>query len=169
MNVANEQHKVWVSIGSNIDREAMVCAAIRDLGEAFGELVVSPVYETPAEGFAGDDFYNLVVGFYTDLPFATLHNKLRDIEDANGRVRGEEKFSARTLDIDVLTYGETVADFSGRKIPNKEILKYAYVLKPLVDVAAEELHPEVGVSFQALWQQFTGDRQALQKMELVCR
>lgn len=167
--MANDlQHKIWVSIGSNIDQEAMVCAAIRDLKRAFGELIASPVYETPAEGFQGDDFYNLVVGFHTKLPFAELHAKLRAIEDTNGRIRGAEKFSARTLDIDVLTYGDVVADFSGRSIPNKEILKYAYVLKPLVDVAADELHPEIEVSYQTLWEQFEGDKTHLRLIKVSC-
>ena len=58
---------VWVSIGSNIERERHVRSAVEALRAQFGELVVSPVYETPAEGFEGDPFYNLVAGFHTEL------------------------------------------------------------------------------------------------------
>ena len=146
--------RVWVSIGSNIEREKHVCAALRALRETFGELEVSPVYETPAEGFDGDPFYNLVVGFDTDLPAARLHSVLRGIEDANGRQRGAEKFSPRTLDIDALTYGDEVTDAGGKHLPREEITRYAFVLKPLADVAGGQLHPELGASYASLWERY---------------
>jgi 2-amino-4-hydroxy-6-hydroxymethyldihydropteridine diphosphokinase len=146
----------------------MICAAIHDLGVIFGKLIVSPVYETPAEGFDGDDFYNLVIGLQTELPFASLHAGLRAIEASNGRVRGAEKFSSRTLDIDVLTYGDAVGHFSGKCIPNREILEYGYVLRPLADVAPDELHPELAVSYRALWKQFPGSETDLRPIPLDC-
>lgn len=145
---------VWVSIGSNIEREKHVCAALRALREQFGELTVSPVYETPAVGFEGDPFYNLVVGFDTDVAPQRLHGLLRRIEDANGRKRGAEKFSSRTLDIDALTYGNEITDAGGKHLPRDEITRYAFVLKPLADVAGEQLHPELRNSFASLWESY---------------
>ncbi len=145
---------VWVSVGSNIEREKHVRAALRALRDRFGELTVSPVYETPAEGFEGDPFYNLVVGFDTDVPPARLHALLRQIEDANGRQRGAEKFSSRTLDIDALTYGDQVADAGGKHLPRDEITRYAFVLKPLADVAGSECHPELRRSYAELWEAY---------------
>jgi 2-amino-4-hydroxy-6-hydroxymethyldihydropteridine diphosphokinase len=142
---------VWVSVGSNIERERHVRAALDALRARFGELRVSPVYESEAEGFSGDPFYNLVVGFDTRLSPEALHPVLRDIEDANGRQRGAEKFSPRTLDIDVLTYGDQVTDAGGKHLPRDEITRYAFVLKPLADVAAGQRHPELGRSFGELW------------------
>jgi 2-amino-4-hydroxy-6-hydroxymethyldihydropteridine diphosphokinase len=147
--------RVWVSVGSNIDRERHVRAALHALRERFGDLQVSPIYETPAEGFEGDPFYNLVVGFETDVPPERLHVLLREIEDANGRKRGSEKFSARTLDIDALTYGEQVTDAGGKHLPRDEITRYAFVLKPLADVAGEQLHPELRHSYAQLWNDFS--------------
>jgi 2-amino-4-hydroxy-6-hydroxymethyldihydropteridine diphosphokinase len=158
---------VWVSIGSNIEREAHVRAAIAALRAQFGELVTSPVYETPAEGFAGDPFFNLVAGFDTDMEPGELHLALREIENRNGRVRGAEKFSARTLDIDVLTYGDAVTDEGGKHLPRDEIERYAFVLKPLADVAPDEVHPELGLSYADMWAAFEGAREALQQVDLA--
>jgi 2-amino-4-hydroxy-6-hydroxymethyldihydropteridine diphosphokinase len=146
--------RVWVSVGSNIDRERHVRAALRALRERFGRLQLSPIYESPAEGFHGDPFYNLVVGFDTDVPPERLHALLREIEGANGRTRGSEKFSARTLDIDALTYGDQVTDAGGKHLPRDEITRYAFVLKPLADVAGDQIHPELRHSFAHLWNEF---------------
>lgn len=153
---------VWVSIGSNIEREQNVRASIDALREAFGRLVLSPVYETPAEGFDGDPFYNLVAGFATDLTPEQLHAALRDIENRNGRARGAEKFSARTLDIDALTYGNAQVDAAGKQLPRDEIERYAFVLKPLADVAPDEIHPPSGKTYRQLWESFDQSSEAMQ-------
>lgn len=157
---------VWVSIGSNIERERHVRAALAALRARFGRLVVSPVYETPAEGFQGDPFLNLVAGFETELSPVALHAALRDIENDNGRVRGAEKFSARTLDIDTLTYADRVTSEGGKALPRDEIARYAFVLKPLADVAPDEIHPISGRSYRQLWEAFGGERGGLREIEL---
>lgn len=148
--------RVWVSIGSNVERERHLRAAVAALRERFGELLLSPVYETEAEGFDGDPFYNLVAGFDTGLPPGELHALMREIEAANGRDRGGARFGPRTLDIDVLTYGDQVGDAGGKRLPRDEITRYAFVLRPLADVAGEERHPELGLSYARLWQDFPG-------------
>lgn len=150
--------RVWVSVGSNIDREACIRGGIDALRELFGELVISPVYEAEAIGFQGDAFLNLVVGFYSELPPATLHGLMRAIEARFGRERGGEKFSSRTLDLDVLTYGDLVTDEGGKQLPRDEILRYAFVLAPLADVAGDECHPQSGRRYSDLWQAFDGAR-----------
>ncbi len=142
---------VWISVGSNIDREQHIGQALRSLQEMFVALRVSPIYETESVGFSGDAFYNLVVGFATELAPARLHRALRDIEASNGRTREGEKFASRTLDLDVLTYGEQIGDEGGKLLPRDEILEYAFVLRPLADVAPLELHPAVQQSYQQLW------------------
>ena len=157
---------VWASIGSNIERERHVRAAIAALRGMFGELVISPVYETPAAGFDGDPFFNLVVGFDSDMPPIELHAALRDIENRNGRIRGAEKFSARPLDIDALTFGDVQTDEGGKHLPRDEIGRYAFVLKPLADVAPGEVHPERGLSYAQMWESFEGEREGLVQVEL---
>ena len=146
--------RVWVSVGSNIDREHHIRAALADLHMAFGDLTVSPLYETDAVGFEGDAFYNLVVGFDTELMPGELHRCMREIEARHGRERSGEKFASRTLDLDLLTYGDRVTDDGGKVLPRDEILRYAFVLAPLVDVAADEIHPQLGQTYRHLWERF---------------
>ena len=81
----------------------MVCEEIRS---CYGELTLSPVYETEAFGFEGDDFYNLVVGLKTELPIHELAHDLREIEYQFGRSRNETRYSSRTLDVDLLLFGD---------------------------------------------------------------
>ncbi|MDJ0740549.1 MAG: 2-amino-4-hydroxy-6-hydroxymethyldihydropteridine diphosphokinase [Gammaproteobacteria bacterium] len=145
--------RVWISVGSNIERETHIRAALDDLRARFGELIVSPVYETPAVGFAGEPFLNLVVGVDSERPPAELHELMREIEARHGRRRGGAKFSSRTLDLDVLTYGDAVTDDGGKALPRDEILEYAFVLAPLADVAGAELHPQRRETYAALWRQ----------------
>ena len=95
--------QIYLSIGSNIDREYSVVQGVRALQNRFGELVISAVYESAAVGFAGDAFYNLVVGFKSELSWEDIQQQLRKIEDDNGRERSAEKFKSRTLDIDLLS------------------------------------------------------------------
>ncbi|MEL6711156.1 MAG: 2-amino-4-hydroxy-6-hydroxymethyldihydropteridine diphosphokinase, partial [Pseudomonadota bacterium] len=139
---------IWVSIGSNIEPDKHIRAAIHDLRHQFGTVTPSPVYQTPASGFAGEDFYNLVAGFDTDLPLTELQRRLRQIEADNGRVRTAEKFSARTLDIDVMLYGDQISDNHGKPVPSPEILEYAFVLKPLADIIPQQKYPQQQVSYQ---------------------
>jgi 2-amino-4-hydroxy-6-hydroxymethyldihydropteridine diphosphokinase len=142
---------VWVSIGSNQDRERSIRGAVQALRERYGRLILSRVYESEAVGFEGHPFYNLVVGFDTEEDVGELNTAFRAIEDAFGRVRGPEKFSPRTLDIDLLTYGDEVGRLDGSDLPRDEILHYAFVLAPLAEVAADEVHPAVGDTYGELW------------------
>ncbi len=144
--------RAWISAGSNVDREQNIRQAISKLRRVFGELVLSPVYRTRAEGFEGDDFLNLVIGIHTDLPPDELRQRLRAIEDSQGRVRGENRFASRTLDLDLLTWGELVDESQG--IPRDEILKYAFVLRPLADVAPMEHYPGRDETYARLWAAF---------------
>ena len=153
--------RCWLSIGSNQDREASIRGAVADLRAAFGDLILSSVYESPAEGFAGTPFLNLVAGIQTELDVAAIDRALRRIEDAHGRVRGPEKFSPRTLDIDLLTYGDRVGSLDGRTFPREEILRYAFVLGPLAEVARDEPCPGTDRTFGELWSAMRPEQPAL--------
>lgn len=153
--------RVWLSLGSNIEREKHIRRALEDLRNAFGELVVSPVYESPPVGSTGDNFYNLVVGIETELPVEILAGQLRRIEESNGRQRGVDKNAPRTLDIDLLTYADLILDRGGIQLPRDEITRYAFVLLPLSEVAAEEIHPLSGLSYRELWARFDDPSQEL--------
>lgn len=143
--------RVYVGVGSNIEPVRHVRAALAELRERFGELEVSPVYQTEAVGFAGEDFLNLVVSFETESTPLALNDTLRGIEDCHGRRRGPERYASRTLDLDLLLYDDLVADDPAMNLPRDEILRFAFVLKPLADIAGERRHPVDGRSFNELW------------------
>ncbi len=153
--------QVWLSIGSNLEREKNIRGALRALKEAFGDLTLSRVYESEAVGFVGDPFFNLVAGFETDQPVAEVVDQLHAIEAAHGRERGEKKFASRTLDIDLLIYGDLVLQEGELELPRDEITRYAFVLLPLAEVAGPERHPVLGQTYRQLWQGFDASEQPL--------
>jgi 2-amino-4-hydroxy-6-hydroxymethyldihydropteridine diphosphokinase len=155
--------RAWLSLGSNVEREKHIRAALRALRGRFGSIVVSPVYDSAAVGFAGAAFLNLVVGIDTDMGVGELAAWLRALEDANGRVRERgRQFNDRTLDIDILTYGNACGIHDGIELPRAEIVRHAFVLRPLADVAAGEKHPQLGVTYRELLAQRDFSAQPLQ-------
>ena len=158
--------QVWLGLGSNIDAEANIRAAVSALRKHYDELVISPVYESEAVGFEGDNFLNLVVGVHTDESIDELNQVLKNIEDDNGRSRSGEKFSSRTLDIDILTYGQHDLTEQGINIPRHEILTYAFVLKPLSDVAPDGMHPHLEMTYKRLWDGFDQQSQPMQRYHM---
>lgn len=152
---------VFVSIGSNIDRTQNIKGCLKALADNFGSLVLSPIYESEAVGFSGDNFYNLVAKFATDLSVGDLNLQLKAIEDDYGRERSGPKFSGRTLDIDILTYDDLVGEIDGVQLPRDEITKNAFVLLPMCDIAPDAVHPELNVSYARLWFFYDKDVQKL--------
>ncbi|MFA0193146.1 2-amino-4-hydroxy-6-hydroxymethyldihydropteridine diphosphokinase [Vibrio artabrorum] len=155
---------VYVSIGSNINREHHIIESLNALNSRFAPLHISNFYDCEPVGFEGDNFLNLVVGFECNLPVAELAKALHQIELENGRKRETKAYASRTLDIDILLYGNQVGIVDGVELPRGEITKYAFVLRPLVDVAAHQHHPTLDISFQHLWNNFD---QRSQKTELI--
>lgn len=148
--------RVYLGIGSNIDRVRHIRAGLDALAATFGSLEVSPVYESEAVGFTGDPFFNLVVGLKTDWPVARLSRFLKGVEVANGRKPESAGLSAKTLDLDILTYGQHAAPCDGVELPRGEILINAFVLRPLADIAGHERHPITGITYLDHWNAWTG-------------
>jgi len=153
--------RVWLSLGSNIDRAHNIRTAVAALGRRFSPLILSQVYESEAVGFDGAPFYNMVVGLDTDLPVDQLNRYLHELETDQGRDRKGPRFAPRTLDIDLLTYGDKILDSGSARLPRDEILRYAFVLRPLSEVAGDERHPLDGRSYRALWAAFAQSDQPL--------
>ncbi|VAW79129.1 2-amino-4-hydroxy-6-hydroxymethyldihydropteridinepyrophosphokinase [hydrothermal vent metagenome] len=146
--------KAYVSVGSNIDREKNVAAALERMKAEVGELECSRIWETTAVGFEGDAFYNLVVAFDTALSPQELAGLLRSMEDELGRDRSGGKFSSRSMDLDLLLYDDLILDEDGLTLPRPEILEYAFVLCPLAEIAGSIKHPVTGFTFAMIWDQF---------------
>ena len=159
---------VCVGIGSNIDPERNICAALITLRRRFGPLCVSTVYRNPPVGFIGDDFLNLVIRFDTDLSPALLAAELREIESCQQPSGKEARFAPRALDLDLLLYADAVLTADGVRVPRRDITRYAFVLRPLAEVAGERLHPVLGVTFAELWAQFDQSHERLQPVVLPC-
>lgn len=158
---------IYISLGSNINREENTRAGIAALKLAFGELNLSSVYESEAVGFDGDAFYNMVIACEVSTPVNETNQLLREIEDNNGRNRSGPKFSSRTLDLDLLLYDDLIIDEKGLKLPRGEILKNAFVLWPLAEIAPKLLHPETGSSFAKLWSDFDKSKENIKPIDFV--
>jgi 2-amino-4-hydroxy-6-hydroxymethyldihydropteridine diphosphokinase len=159
--------EVFLSLGSNIHRERYITAALDGLFERFGNIKCSCVYESEAVGFDGDHFYNLVVAIETALPVGALSKALRQLEEENDRDREAPRFSARTLDVDILSYDQSKGVVDGITLPRDEILFNAFVLKPLAELAPDHCHPVEGKTYAALWDDFDQNSQRLWAVPFV--
>jgi 2-amino-4-hydroxy-6-hydroxymethyldihydropteridine diphosphokinase len=143
--------RVYVSLGSNLQREQKIRQAVAELRLHFGVIELSPVYDSAAVGFDGSNFLNLVAGFDSDLDVEAVTRMFHDIEDRLGRDRSLPKFASRPIDLDLLLYDDLILDLPGMRIPRPEILANAFVLKPLQDIAPTLRHPETGQTYAELW------------------
>ena len=153
-----QAEQVYLGLGSNVDARNKLAAGVAELSARFDEVVCSPVYQSEAVGFDGEDFLNACCRIETSMPPEALKTWLTELEDRHGRRRDLPKFADRTLDIDILLFGERAGRFGKLVLPRGEILKYAHVLKPLADLAPDLKHPVTGKSFAEHWQEFDGDR-----------
>jgi len=144
----------YISIGSNIDKDKHIPVSLQELERHFGKLTISSIYESESVGFTGDTFYNLVVGFNSELGVKEVAKLLRQIELDNGRTRDSQKFSARTLDLDLILYDDLIINDGRLQIPRDEIERYAFVLEPLAEIAPTLKHPVSHLSYVELWEKF---------------
>jgi 2-amino-4-hydroxy-6-hydroxymethyldihydropteridine diphosphokinase len=157
--------KIYLSLGSNVNREEMLRECKKQLQHHFSDLHISSVYENPAIGFVGDDFYNCVLAFDTELSLEALVNILASIQcDLAGRWDAHQ-FNDRTIDIDLLLYGDYASDNLDVKLPRADITDYAFVLRPLAELAPNEQHPLLKKTFQELWQAFDQGSHSLKKID----
>lgn len=155
---------VYVSVGSNIRPAENLRRAHHGLAAAYGNLCSSHVYRSKAIGFEGDDFLNMVIGFQTgDEPQQVLDH-IERLHEAAQRVRTDNPFSPRTLDVDLLLYGDTVDP--ALNIPHQDIDRYAFVVGPLAELAPDLRHPVSGESMAELWDAFDAGADTIERVDI---
>ena len=155
--------RVYLSIGSNVQPEQHIAAALADLRLQFANVDLSPMYRSKAVGFDGPDFINAAIALDTDWEPDRLNAWLYDLEDRQGRRRDQPRYSNRTLDIDIVLFGDRVLSGSGNlQIPRDE-LQYAFVLRPLLDLAPDLRNPSTGERLDRQWP--TTDADSIERIE----
>jgi len=144
---------IFLSVGSNIEPEIHFQQCARTLRDNFKHLVWSPVYRSAAVGMDGDDFLNAVVSATTDQAIESITELLKQIELKHGRIRTANKFTSRTLDLDLLLYDDVIINSANITLPRTDITTAVYVLRPLVDIAPYRVHPALDKTYNALLQE----------------
>lgn len=138
---------VYVGVGSNHQRREMLRFAAQQCRAQFGSLRIAPVYESPSRN-GGAPYLNTVFGFDSTATPEQLHQQLRSIEAGAGRTRGGP---ACALDLDLLLVGDIVREESPQ-LPRADILRDAFVLRPLAELAPDLIHPQLEQPVIALWE-----------------
>ncbi len=141
---------VYVGLGSNLDPERRLQQAVADLEKRCAPLRVSAVYRSPAVGAPAADYHNLVVAFRSAAGAAAIKEVLTAIEDAADRSRTEPRSASCALDLDLLLYGRRVD--AQLRLPRADVLRRAFVLAPLAQIAPQLIHPVTGQSLGSAWQ-----------------
>jgi 2-amino-4-hydroxy-6-hydroxymethyldihydropteridine diphosphokinase len=140
MNVA------YISIGSNINKEANIITCLKKLRNLCAVKEVSLVYETrPVGDKDQESFLNAALILETPLTPEELKSTVLDtVEKALGRRRTEDKNAPRTIDLDISLFNQWIFTLGKRKIPDPEILTYPHIAIPLAEIAPDYIHPVTG-------------------------
>jgi 2-amino-4-hydroxy-6-hydroxymethyldihydropteridine diphosphokinase len=155
---------VYVAAGSNVEPERHLREALAQLMREFPGVRCSSWYRNRAVGFEGDDFINLVAGFDTTLPVHDVLERLHAIEARCGRPRAAPRWAPRSMDLDVLLYGDLVLEEPGLKLPRPDLVKRAYMLGPLAELAPGVRHPTAGLTIGELWRGFDQAAHPLERL-----
>lgn len=140
---------VYIGVGTNIDREQHAKVAYNEL-QQLGEDLVSPIYECEPIGFSSQNFYNFVITLRTALSLEEFSHRLREIEFKWGREENAQKYQDRTLDLDIVLFGELIST-QKPELPRSDIYKYPFVTKPLYDLNPHLVIPGDGRTVADIW------------------
>lgn len=157
--------EAYVGIGSNIDPERHIGRALAALARDFGPTAVSPFYRSAPVGFEGPDFVNGVVRISpSGDDIDALAVALKRLEREAGR-REFPRTASRELDLDLLLWGTRVLRRGKLVLPRPDVLEYAFVLRPLAELAPAAVHPVTGRTYAWHWDHFEGEPLALHAVE----
>ncbi|OLQ77497.1 2-amino-4-hydroxy-6-hydroxymethyldihydropteridine diphosphokinase [Photobacterium proteolyticum] len=155
----------YISLGSNIDREYHIRAAITELKKLGTDFQVSQIFEAEPVGFCGPNFYNCVAAINTSLPLDRLQQILKQLELQYGRAPDARKNQSRTLDLDILLFGDVV-QAEAPMLPRSDLYKFAFVLRPMMELCPDLVIPGDGRTIAQLWHSFEPS-QALWPVERI--
>lgn len=160
--------RAYLCLGSNINPKRHIRFAVQRLQQDFQHVLISNVYKSTSVGFEGDDFLNLAISLKTNLSLGDLLKYTDTLEQDAGRVRiYRGNYDSRTLDVDVVMYGDLTGEHKGRQWPSEDIQDNAHVLLPMSEIAGDRKHPGLGVEFRKLWKEFGSDDQHLKRVDQV--
>lgn len=146
----------YISIGSNIDKEANIVACLKKLRNLCAVKEVSSVYETrPVGNKDQGSFLNAALILKTSLTPVKLKSTVLDtIEKELGRTMTEDKNAPRTIDLDISLFNQWTVSLGKRKIPDPEILQYPHIAIPLAEIAPDYVHPVTGETLSRIAERF---------------
>jgi len=159
--------RVFVAAGSNVEPEKNLARACAEIAHTWPDAHFSRAYRNVAVGFEGPDFINLVIGFSAAQPLHSVIEKLRGIETNCGRPRYAPKWASRTMDLDVLLFGDLVEKTTEYTLPRPDLLKRPYMLGPMAEIAPGVMHPTEHRSIGDLWRAFDRDGHEMTPVELA--
>ncbi|PQJ88230.1 2-amino-4-hydroxy-6-hydroxymethyldihydropteridine diphosphokinase [Aliivibrio sifiae] len=144
----------YIGVGSNISPEKNVKRAIDELHQLGEVTKVSTVYEAEPVGFSGHNFFNLVVELKVNHSLSELGALLRAIEIKWGREPDAKKNQDRTLDLDILLYGDIVSA-SDPTLPREDLFKFAFAILPMVELNPDLIVPNTEKTISQIWAGFS--------------
>lgn len=159
------KQQAYLSLGSNLGERALnLQKAVLEIAKKVGDVTaVSAIYENAAVGFEGGDFLNACLCVQTELSPSQLLQQILRLEKDFGRERkGQMGYHSRTLDIDILLYGNEIVEDAKLNIPHSSMQDRNFVLKPLADIAPQLYHPVLNKDIRNLLQECK-DRNQLKK------
>ncbi|HEX2585284.1 MAG TPA: 2-amino-4-hydroxy-6-hydroxymethyldihydropteridine diphosphokinase [Steroidobacteraceae bacterium] len=145
---------VYVAVGSNIEPQMNIQTALSALKRRIGTFTASRAYRNASQGFEGPEFINMVIGFETELTLTEVLSILQAVEGLCGRPRKAPKFAPRTLDLDLLLYGDMTCSTPAVTLPRPDLIKRSYMLGPLAEIAPNRVHPTLKQTIGDLWKEF---------------
>ncbi|MFK8068368.1 MAG: 2-amino-4-hydroxy-6-hydroxymethyldihydropteridine diphosphokinase [Gammaproteobacteria bacterium] len=138
-------NRIFIGIGSNVNREKNILAVIDRLKEHFTEIKLSSVYETsPVGDSEANNYFNLVGAYETDLSPRQAIKLLKKIE----KICGQRRKNRCPMDLDLLLYNDLIDHNDEIDLPRKDIIQFAYVAVPLAEINGEQIHPETRKTFK---------------------
>ncbi len=155
------ENDAYISIGSNQgDREFYLLRAVAEIGKISESKVIglSPFYETTPVGVTDQpNFYNAVLRLSTRLSPSDLLKALQNIEDNVFKRKRTIKWGPRSIDLDILLFGNQTVDLPELVVPHPQMWSRRFVLQPLNDLSPELIHPETGLSIKQVLKSLKSD------------